>query len=71
MSESASTRQLIQSIRSGKVNVWIEKIRHSFNKVIGAGIPTTKLSINYTQMSDEINKDITELKRRIIELTQF
>lgn len=74
MSESANTRQLIQSIRSGKVNVWIEKMRHSLNKVIGSiGIPTNKLLATnyYTHMSDEINKDIAEIKRRITELTQF
>lgn len=64
MRNEASTRQLIQAARSGRLNGWVEKLRRHLS-TLGA----RKMSAGGTELLNQTGKELAEVNRRISEIT--
>lgn len=60
----ASTRQLVQAARSGRLNSWIERLRRHLS-TLGA----RKLSSAGTEQLNRAGKELAEVNRRVTEIT--
>ena len=64
MRNEACTRQLVQAARSGRLASWIEKLRRQIS-TLGA----RKLSSASQELVAVIGKELTEVNRRVTEVT--